>query len=45
MSERWDVRTFDEVWRQKGEGNDEGYRPGRNRRVDAALRMLQGSGV
>jgi SAM-dependent methyltransferase len=41
LSERWDVRTFDELWRQKGEGDDENYRPGRNRRVDAALRMLR----
>ena len=41
MSERKDVRHFAEVWRRKGDAADEDYQPGRNRRVDAALRMLR----
>jgi SAM-dependent methyltransferase len=41
LSERWDVRRFDEVWRRKAATADDAYRPGHNRRVDAALRLLR----
>ena len=40
MSERNDVRHFAEVWRRKGEAGEQDYRPGANRRVDLALRLL-----
>jgi SAM-dependent methyltransferase len=40
LSERRDVRHFAEVFRQKGGAGAARYRPGENRRVDLALRLL-----
>jgi SAM-dependent methyltransferase len=40
VSERRDVRHFAEVFSRKGDAGAAGYRPGENRRVDLALRLL-----